>query len=462
MTSAAFSRQDGLAAGRLAAADYRENFADIHPPLGSAQAVIEAERCYYCHDAPCVEACPTGINIPSFIHRVAEDNLSGAARKILEANILGGMCARVCPTENLCEGVCVRNIHEGQPVKIGLLQRRAVDHVMARGEQLFSRGPDIGGRVAIVGGGPAGLACAHRLAELGRRPVILERREKIGGLNEYGIAAYKVPDEFTRREVEYILAVGGIETQTGLALGADFSLADLRAEYDAVFLAAGLGAVNALGVENENSLDGAMNAVDFIAAVRQAKNWADIPVGRRVVVIGGGMTAVDAASQAKRLGAEEATIVYRRGPAEMPASEREIDFARTGGVQVRFWAAPRKLLADGGRVVGAEFEYTEIKNGALRSAGDSFTLEADMILKAVGQKLAGPDLGGAGEILAMEGGKIAVNDERKTSLDKVWAGGDCVAIGEDLTVWAVEDGKVAANAIHRALTKGDKSENNHG
>ena len=458
MTSATFSRQDGLAAGRLADADYRENFRDIHPPLGAAQAVIEAERCYYCHDAPCVEACPTRINIPSFIHRIAEGNLPGAARKILEANILGGMCARVCPTENLCEGACVRMTHEEQPVKIGLLQRRAVDDAMERGERMFSRGADLGGRVAVVGGGPAGLACAHRLAELGRRPVILERRDKIGGLNEYGIAAYKVPDEFARREVEHILSIGGIEIQTGRALGEDFSLADLRREYDAVFLAVGLGAVNALGLEDEGALEGVMDAVDFIAELRQAKNPADIPVGRRVVVVGGGMTAVDAASQARRLGAEDSTIVYRRGPDQMPASEKEMDFVRTSGVRVKFWATPRRLLAENGRVAGVEFEYTEIRDGALRAAGDSFTLESDMVLKAVGQKLAASPPDGAGEAPAMSGGKIAVSDERKTSLEKVWAGGDCAAIGEDLTVWAVEDGKTAANAIHRALAEAGEKE----
>ena len=452
MKSEAFSRQDGLVSGRLSDADYRENFGDIHPPLGAAQAVIEAERCYYCHDAPCVEACPTRINIPSFIHRIAEGNLSGAARKILEANILGGMCARVCPTENLCEGACVRMTHEEQPVKIGLLQRRAVDHVMERGERLFSRGAGIGGRVAIVGGGPAGLACAHRLAELGRVPVILERHEKVGGLDEYGIAAYKVPDQFARREAEYVLSIGGIEVRTGRALGRDFSLSDLRAEYDAVFLGLGLGAVNALGLENEGELEGVMNAVDFIEGVRQAESLADVPVGRRVVVIGGGMTAVDAAAQARRLGAEESTIAYRRGPDEMPASEKEMDFVRTGGSRVKFWASPRRLLAKDGRVAGVEFEYTEMRDGALRAAGDAFTLEADMVLKAIGQKLASPDLGEEGEMLAMSGGKIAVSEERKTSLDNVWAGGDCAAIGEDLTVWAVEDGKTAANAIHRALS----------
>ena len=462
MTSAAFSRQDGLAAGRLTPADYRENFSDIHPPLGPAQAVIEAERCYYCHDAPCVEACPTGINIPSFIHRIAEDNLSGAARKILEANIFGGMCARVCPTENLCEGACVRQIHEEQPVKIGLLQRRAVDDVMERGERLFSRGTDIGGRVAIVGGGPAGLACAHRLAELGRRPVVLERREKLGGLNEYSIAAYKVPDEFARREVEYILSIGGIEVQTGRALGGDFSLSDLRAEYDAVFLAVGLDAVNELGLKNEGALEGVMNAVDFIENLRQAENLADVPVGRRVIVIGGGMTATDAAAQARRLGAEDATIVYRRGPEEMPASEKETGFVQTSDVRVKFWATPRKFLAENGRVLGVEFEYTEMRDGKLRTAGDTFTLAGDMVLKAIGQKLVPPDLGGEGEMLSMDGGKIAVNEERKTSLENVWAGGDCAAIGQDLTVWAVEDGKTAANAIHRALTEKNEKEKRHG
>ncbi|HZP20441.1 MAG TPA: NAD(P)-dependent oxidoreductase [Bauldia sp.] len=452
-----------IAAGRLSQEEYAANFRDLHPPLDKHQAFVEADRCYFCYDAPCIQACPTGIDIPLFIREILTDNPKGAAQTILSANILGGMCARVCPTETLCEEACVREAAEGKPVRIGDLQRYATDVLMAEdGVQPFARAPATGKRVAVVGAGPAGLSAAHRLAMHGHEVTIFDARAKPGGLNEYGIAAYKTPDGFAQREVDFILSIGGIKVENGKALGRDFQIADLVEKYDAVFLGIGLAGVNALGIAEE-SLDGVGDAVAYIAELRQASDLSTLPVGRRIVVVGGGMTAIDIASQSKRLGAEDVTIVYRRGPERMGASEYERQLAQTDGVKIKFNAMPKRLEAVNGRVRGIEFEYTSERDGRLAGTGETFTLPADVVFKAIGQTLIlpretgegdRPQAGGGGSGIALEGGRIKVDAERRTTMAKVWAGGDCIANGKDLTVAAVEDGKVAAESIHRALMGG--------
>ncbi len=322
--------------GRLSAEEIARNFSDIHPPLSRPEALIEADRCYFCFDAPCTTACPTGIDIPAFIQKIRSDNVRGSARTILSENIMGGMCARVCPTEVLCEEACVRNTHEDKPVKIGLLQRYATDPIFAGNVQLFSRAETTGKKIAVVGGGPAGLSCAHRLAMRGHDVVIFNRDKKLGGLNEYGIAAYKTVDDFAQKEVEWILSIGGIEVKNGVTFGKDVTLDALRKEFDAVFLGFGLGDVNSLQLDDELA-DGVLNAVDYIAELRQAKDKGKVPGGSRVVVIGGGMTAIDIAVQCKRLGAEFVDIVYRRGPEQMGASRDEQEFAQTSGVAIAHW-----------------------------------------------------------------------------------------------------------------------------
>jgi dihydropyrimidine dehydrogenase (NAD+) subunit PreT len=356
---------------------------------------------------------------------------------------MGGMCARVCPTETLCEQVCVREAAEGQPVEIGRLQRYATDAVFASGRQIYRQGTATGHKVAVVGAGPAGLACAHKLATLGHAVTVLEAREKPAGLNEYGIAAYKTVDGFAQAEVDWILGVGGIELRTGVRLGHEVALADLRQQFDAVFLGLGLGAVNDLDL-GEARLDGIMDAVAYIAALRQAIDLASLPVGRRVVVIGGGMTAIDIASQTKRLGAEDVTIVYRRGPEHMSASAYEQEVAQTDGVLLRHWLRPRRLLGEGGRLTGIELGYTDGRT-------ETLTLPCDQLFKAIGQAFLPADIDGSREVLELTGGRIAVDAERRTSIKGVWAGGDCVAGGKDLTVAAVEDGKQAALSIDRHL-----------
>lgn len=426
--------------------DIAENFADLHPPLETAQAVVDAARCVYCYEAPCIAACPTGINIPTFIHQIRTANVDGAARTILSANIMGGTCARACPTEVLCEQACVVNHTEGEPVKIGALQRYAVDHLMVKGgAHPFLRAPATGRRLAVIGAGPAGLSFAHKASMLGHDVVVFEAKPKPGGLNEYGLAAYKMVDDFAQREVEFLLGIGGIEIRHGVALGRDISLKDLRRDYDAVFIGVGLGKTHRLGVPGEE-LNGVGDALDFIEDVRQTENKSRIQVGRDVVVIGGGNTAIDAAVQSKCLGAETVTLVYRRGKDQMSATAWEQDLASANGVMIRHWSAP--AVFEGDKTVSrAVFERTVLKDGRLQETGETYALPADMVLKAIGQKLDEQTLAG----LKFEGGKIRVDDAFQTSLPGVYAGGDCIANGEDLTVQAVEHGKRAALSVDASL-----------
>ncbi len=437
----------GIVAGRVAAEEVAENFADIAPRLTAHEALVAADRCYFCHDAPCIAACPTAIDIPLFIRQIATGTPEAAARTIFAQNIMGGMCARVCPTETLCEEACVREAAEGKPVEIGRLQRYATDTLIASGVHPFTRAAPTGRRVAVVGAGPAGLACAHRLAMLGHDVVVFEARPKAGGLNEYGIAAYKTVDDFAQAEVDWLLQIGGIEIRRGQRLGSDVTLAELRDGFDAVFLGTGLGAVNDLDVPGRD-LDGVRPAVDFIAELRQAADKSKLPIGRRVVVVGGGMTAIDAAVQSRLLGAEEVTIVYRRGRGLMSASGHEQEHAQTAGVRIVCDAMPVRFVGDG-RVAAAVFAYTQDSASGLVTRDETFELAADQVLLAVGQTLAGMPEG-----LTLERGKIKVDAAGRTGLERVWAGGDCTPGGEDLTVTAVAQGRDAAMDIHQQLSAG--------
>jgi len=444
--------EDGVVAGRLAPSKLHENFRDIHPPLDNHEAMVAADRCYYCYDAPCVTACPTSIDIPAFIKQIATGDTMGSAKTIFDQNILGGMCARVCPTETLCEQVCVREEAEGKPVQIGLLQRFATDQAMQLDKQFYERAEPTGRKIAVVGAGPAGLACAHRLATHGHDVTIYDKRKKPGGLNEFGIAAYKTVDDFAQREVDYVTAIGGITFAYGKELGSNISLSQLNETHDATFLGIGLGDVNTLGLSGKEP-EGIVDAVDFIAQLRQAKNKARLPVGRRVVVIGGGMTAIDAAVQCKLLGTEEVTICYRRGQEHMNASPYEQELATAKGVTIRHWMQPKRLIASKGVLNGIELEYTELEKGKLKGTGKTVKLVADQVLQAIGQALRTKDLNGAEPSMKMERGRIAVDEHGATSVPGIWAGGDCVNAGDDLTVTAVAQGRDAAEAISAALTR---------
>lgn len=436
---------DGIVAARLDPATLAAHFDDLYPILDDHEARVAADRCYFCHDAPCVTACPTAIDIPLFIRQIQTGMADGAARTILSQNILGAMCARVCPTETLCEGSCVRNEAEGNPVEIGRLQRYATDGLLLRNEHPFTRAAPTGKTVAVVGAGPAGLACAHRLAMLGHDVTLFDAKPRPGGLNEYGIAAYKAANGIAQAEVDWLLRIGGITVKTGVALGRELTLEGLSADHDAVFLGMGLAGVNALRTPGED-LPGVRDAVDFIAELRQVPDLSTIPVGRNVVVIGGGMTAVDAAVQSRLLGAEHVHMVYRRGREAMSASGYELDHAATEGVTILTDAMPVAIRTEGAGLA-VDFAYTRQGAAGLERTGETFTLKADQVLKAIGQTLHGQPA-----TLALEGGKIAVDPLGRTSLAGVWAGGDCAAGGEDLTVTAVAQGRDAAMDIHAMLT----------
>ncbi len=431
----------GIVPARLSSEAIARNFSDHEPPFDLHEARVAADRCYFCHDAPCMTACPTTIDIPLFIRQIATGTPAAAARTIWSQNILGGICARVCPTETLCEEACVRETAEGKPVEIGRLQRYATDVAMEKGAHPFTRAPSTGKRVAVVGAGPAGLACAHRLAMKGHEVTVFDRRAKAGGLNEYGIASYKATGGFAAREVDWLLSIGGITLKMGVELGRDIRFDDLRKQYDAVFLGIGLQGVNALRAEGED-MPGVGNAVDFIAELRQSPDLGALAIGRDVVVIGGGMTAVDAAVQSKLLGAENVTIVYRRGQEKMSASTHEQDHAVQVGVRIIHNAAPLRVIGNG-HVEAVEFAYTEDDPGGLKLLPETFRLKADQVFKAIGQTLTGVPEG-----IVTTSGKIDVTGP----IGGLQVGGDCAAGGEDLTVTAVAEGRDSAEAIHRYLT----------
>jgi|TARA_B100001173_G_scaffold227264_1_gene197240 glutamate synthase (NADPH/NADH) small chain len=438
---------------RLSKKEIEDNFSDLHAPLTPIEALIEADRCYFCYDAPCTTACPSDIDVPGFIQSIRSDNLTGAAEKILSENIFGGMCARDCPTEELCQQACVRNDHEDKPVEIGLLQRYATDSVLNNGVKLFSRKKDTGKSIAVVGAGPAGISCAHRLSVLGHNITVYDAKDKLGGLNEYGIAAYKSTDDFAQQELDYILDIGGINIETGVELGKQINLEDLQKQFDAVFLGCGLGTVNQLNLDNEN-ISGVIDAVEYIAKLRQARNKDELMVGKNIVVVGGGMTAIDIAVQSKLLGAEQVTIAYRRGKNAMAASEYEQALAKKHDVQIQYNLSPKQLISSDSNVSAIEFDVMESNSdGSIKASGESTTFKADVVFKAIGQKLVTEGLSDNNS-LELQKGRIVVDENRKTSLTKVWAGGDCILDGDNLTVSAVQDGKLAAISINETLTQG--------
>jgi glutamate synthase (NADPH/NADH) small chain len=433
----------------LLAEEIYKNFSDLHPCLTPIQAREASDHCIYCYDAPCITACPTSIDIPTFIHQISTKNIHGAAKTILSENIMGGTCARACPTEILCEQACVRNKSDEKPVAIGMLQRFAVDGFMASKQPYpFKRATSTGKNIAIVGAGPAGLSCAHRLAMLGHEVTIYEGEGKLGGLNEYGLAAYKMADDFAAREVAFILEVGGITPKLGMRLGKDFTISDLNNKYNAVFLAVGLTNTRKLGISGEQ-LIGVEDAISFIKDVRQSKDLSKLKIGNDIIVIGGGNTAIDAAVQAKRLGARNVSLVYRRGAAQMTATLWEQDLAARNHVNIYHWLSPAEITGKG-RVEHIQFNRTKMKKGKMQNTGESITLRCDQLFKAIGQTMNEDVLDGVNLV----SGKMEINHNMETSLAGVFAGGDCSNIGEDLTVEAVEQGKKAAIAIDNHL-KGD-------
>ncbi|GAA4467714.1 NAD(P)-dependent oxidoreductase [Nibrella saemangeumensis] len=444
---------------RLTAEQYEQNFSDIHPPFESREAaLVEANRCLFCYDAPCTKSCPTSINVPKFIKQISTDNLKGSAYTILDANIMGGGCSKVCPVEKLCEGSCVYNLLHEPPIPIAKLQRYATEKAIAQKWPLFSRKPSTGRTVAVVGAGPAGLSCAHALSREGVDVTIYEKEPKGGGLMTYGIAAYKVTPAFCQEEVNYITSLGGIEIRYGQELGQNVSLTELRAQYDAVYLGIGVGVARQLEIPGED-LFGVEDAIRFIYDIRE-KGYPSVPVGDKVAVIGLGMTAIDAATQAKRLGAKEVTIVYRRTQAEMPSTDVELDLAKLDGCRINWLAAPKEIKGEHGRVTQLVCSVMEMgvpDTSGRRSpvdTGETFTLDVDMVIKAAGQ-VPFEELVSRNQ-LANWKGKITINDHCATNMPGVFAGGDCVNGGKEV-VDAVQAGKDGARAILEHLAKSERA-----
>lgn len=432
--------------------DLAENFAELEPCYTPDEAIAEASRCLFCFDAPCTRACPTHIDVPRFIRQVLHKNPVGAAETILAANIFGGSCARACPTEVLCEGACVDNTLLKSPVRIGRLQRFACDAAAEKGTAFFESGPDSGKKVAIIGAGPAGLTCAHELRKRGHAVTVFEAREMPGGINTYGIAYYKYDTKFALSEVDRVMRIGGIDLRLSSPVDGG-RISKMLTEYDAVFLGVGLGKTASLGIPGEDQ-PGVWEALDFIFQTH-TKPLEDCACGRRVVVIGGGNTAVDVATAAVRLGAEHVTIAYRRGEAEMPAFAYEHELSKADGVHWEFFAAPVRVLASNGRASGVEFARTQL-TGRGRAArveivpNENFTLEADMVVKALGQAPL-IDLLKAIPNLKLNGGRVVIDPQTgATSVAKLFAGGDCISKGAEV-VDAVQQGKIAAAGIHAML-----------
>jgi dihydropyrimidine dehydrogenase (NAD+) subunit PreT len=440
---------------RLTPEQYEENFRDIHPPFGTHDAaMVDANRCLFCYDAPCTKSCPTGINVPKFIKQIATENIKGSAHTIFVSNIMGGGCSRVCPVEKLCEGACVYNLMEEEPIPIARLQRYATEKAIKEKWPLFTRKPSTGKKVAIVGAGPAGLSCAHVLSREGVDVTIYEKESKGGGLMTYGIAAYKVTPAFCEEEVDYILSLGGIEIKYDQELGGNISLPVLRDAYDAVYLGFGVGLARHLEIPGED-MEGVVDAIRFIYDIR-AQGYPAVPVGDKVAVIGMGMTAIDAATQAKRLGAREVTLVYRRTQEEMPCTETELDLAKLDGCRILWLAAPKEVMGQNGKVTGLLCSLMQLGAPDISGrrspvdTGATCVLEVDMVIKAAGQIPFEALVTGEG--LGNSKGRVSVVDKGTTNIPGVFAGGDCVNGGKEV-VDAVQAGKDGAAAILRHLWK---------
>ena len=433
---------------RLTETQYQQKFADIHPPFETHDAaLVEANRCLFCYDAPCTKLCPTSINIPKFIKQITTENIKGSAHTIFQSNIMGAGCSKVCPVEKLCEGACVYNNLEETPIHIAKLQRYATEIAMKNNWQLFERKQSTGKKVAIVGAGPAGLSCAHVLSREGIDVTIYEKESKGGGLMTYGIAAYKVTPEFCEDEVNYILGVGGIEVKYNQELGKNISLEEFQKDYDAVYIAIGVGLANKLNIPGED-LEGVEDAIEFIYRLRN-EGYSKINVGDKVAVIGMGMTAIDAATQAKRLGANEVTMVYRRTEAEKNCTQHELDIARLDGCATLWLAAPKEIVGEKGKVKGLICDVMKLGEPDSKgkpapiTTGETITLDVDMVIKATGQNPF-EQLVSSYNINNTRG-KINITNN-VTNIDKVFAGGDCVNGGREV-VDAVQAGKDGAKAI---------------
>ncbi|MCY9660584.1 NAD(P)-dependent oxidoreductase [Paenibacillus chondroitinus] len=438
--------------------DLKRNFAEVKAGMKPKEAIEESNRCLYCYDAPCVRACPTGIEIPSFIKKIASGNLKGSSRVIMEANPVGATCSRVCPTEELCEGACVLN-QSSKPILIGQLQRYATDWAMKNEAVLFKPGASLGKSVAIIGSGPAGLSAARELARFGFQVTVYEAKEQAGGLDTYGIVSFRLPQEISLWEVDQIRQLG-VDFKLNTRVGVDITAESLLENYDVIVLAVGMSKVPMLGIEGED-LTGVYDAIDFVEATKSAADLDTNLIGKRVAVIGAGNTAIDAATCSVRLGAEQVQIVYRRTQAEMTAYDFEFDFAKMDGVAFRWLTAPSRIIGDAnGNVTALEcilMELIDDEAGRRRPVpvvGSEFILPVDAVIKAIGQTRHASLIDQFK--LAHIRGTVTVNPETgQTSNPKVFAAGDVIfgeGQGEAMVVSAAQQGKQAAYAIYKQVT----------
>jgi glutamate synthase (NADPH/NADH) small chain len=437
-------------APKLTAEQYEKNFAEIVPPMSPRQAAVEAARCLYCFDAPCTVACPTHIDVPAFIKKIYTGNLRGSARVILEANVLGQSCGRVCPTEVLCEGACVMVEQGIKPIEIGRLQRHAVDYVLDRNIQLFKASAPNGKRVACIGSGPASLACAAELAKLGYRVTIFDRNESPGGLNTYGIAAYKLRAGDSLREVEMVRGLG-VEFRQKTEVGQNITFAQLEKEYEAIFIGVGLGETWDLELPGQD-LEGVLGAIEFIEMTK-VKPFHEVEVGRRVACIGAGNTAIDVVTAAKRLGAEFVHLIYRRSEKDMPAFRYEYDLAKLDGVIFHWNTQPVRVLGESGKVSGIECVHTHASASGARGrshvtsiSGTAFKVDVDMVVRAIGQKPVTDLFRKVPGIEIRNNGTVGINEHHQTGASKYFAGGDCTNGGKEV-VDAVAEGMAAARSM---------------
>jgi len=440
-------------APKLSPEQYEKNFADIKPPLSPNSAVMEANRCLYCFDSPCMHACPTHIDISTFIKKIATGNLKGSAKTILEANWVPLTCAKACPVDVLCEGACVYIERGESPIQIGRLQRYTMDWFYATMPKIFEPAPKNGKSIGVIGSGPAGLACAAEAALLGFEVTIYEAKDVPGGLNTWGIAPYKMRQEDSLKEIELIKSFG-IKILTGVRIGAYKTFAELEKEHDAIFIGTGLGNPSELRIPGED-LHGVLGALEFIEKVKTEEFHA-VDVGKRVAVIGAGNTAIDAVTEAKRLGAEQVMIIYRRSEEEMPAYEFEYELAKNDGVMFHFLTAPKRIL---GNTFVEGIECLKMKLGTPDSSGrrlpepianSEFIIPVDMVIKSLGQNIEESFLSGIPN-LKLDHGKVLVDPETmQTGNPKYFAGGDCINGGKEV-VNAAADGKKAARGIYAIL-----------